>query len=31
MPLQRLSNSNSNDYSWVEIEVRMAEISLKSG
>ena len=29
MPLQRLSNSLSNDHSWVEIEVKMVEISRK--
>ena len=27
MPLQRLSNSHYNDYSWVKIRVRTAEIS----
>ena len=27
MPLRRLSNSHSNDYSWVEIGVRTVEIS----
>ena len=31
MPLQRLSNSHSKDYSWVKIGVRMAEISWKLG
>ena len=29
MPLWRLSNSHSKDYSWIEIGVRMAEISWK--
>ena len=30
-PLRRLSNPHSNDYSWVKIGVRAAEISRKSG
>ena len=29
MPLRRLSNSHSNDYSWVEIGVKTIEISRK--
>ena len=31
MPLRRLSNSHSNDYSWVEIGVKTAKISQKLG
>ena len=31
IPLQRLSNSHSNDYSWVGIRVRTVEMSQKSG